>query len=62
MLKQIGITAKDKIAIVFNPSSQRREAFLFFRNASFLESLQVKLFNNPDEAVAWLKVEETDNP
>jgi hypothetical protein len=57
MLKQIGVTPEDKIAIVFDPASPMSDSFDFFRNASFLESLQVKIFTNPDEAVAWLKSE-----
>jgi hypothetical protein len=57
MLKQIGVTAEDIMAVVYNPSSQMSESFSFFKNASFLESLQVKIFTNSDEAVAWLKSE-----
>jgi hypothetical protein len=33
------------------------DAFSFFRNTSFLESLQVRNFTDPDEAIAWLKSE-----
>lgn len=55
MFKQIGVTPKDKIAIVFDPASKMSEAFVFFRNTSFLASLQVRIFDNPDDAIAWLK-------
>jgi hypothetical protein len=57
MLKQIGVTPEDKIAIVFDPASPMSGSFDFFRNTSFLESLLVKLFSSPDEAIAWLKSE-----
>ncbi len=57
MFKQIGVTAEDKIAIVFDPASEMNESFAFFRDTSFLASLQVKIFDNPDEATAWLKSE-----
>jgi hypothetical protein len=55
MLKQIGVAAQDKIALVFDPSSPISESFSFFRDSAFLESLQVRNFTDPDEAIAWLK-------
>lgn len=57
MLKQIGVTPEDGIAIVFDPTSPISDAFPFFRNSAFLESLSVKLFTDADEAIAWLKSE-----
>jgi hypothetical protein len=56
MLKQIGITSQDKIAVVFNPASPMSGTFAFFKDASFLESLSVKLFTDPADAIAWLKL------
>jgi hypothetical protein len=55
MLKQIGVTADDKVAIVFDPSPQMSNAFSFFRDVSFLEGLAVRIFTNPKEATEWLK-------
>jgi hypothetical protein len=55
MLKQIGVTAEDKIAIVFDASSQLGNAFSFFRDVSFLEGLSVKIFTDTKEATEWLK-------
>jgi hypothetical protein len=60
MLKQIGVTSEDRIAIVFDPTSPMSDAFSFFRNTSFLESLQVRNFTDPDEAIAWLKSDPPD--
>jgi hypothetical protein len=57
MFKEIGVTAEDKIAIAFDPSSKMSEAFAFFRDTSFVASLQVRLFTKTDEATAWLKSE-----
>jgi hypothetical protein len=68
MLKQIGVTAKDKIAIVFDASpaspdsrsasrggSQLGNAFSFFRDVSFLEGLAVRIFTDTKEATEWLE-------
>jgi hypothetical protein len=55
MLKQIGVTPDDKVAVVFNPSPQMSNAFKFFRDVSFLEGLAVRIFTKPEEATEWLK-------
>jgi hypothetical protein len=57
MLKEVGVTGKDKMAILFDPLTQAkmRDSFSFFRNSAILKSLQVRLFINPEEATAWLK-------
>jgi hypothetical protein len=68
MLRQIGVTAEDKIAIVFDASpaspdsrsasqggSQLGNAFSFFRDVSFLEGLAVRIFTSTEEATKWLK-------
>jgi hypothetical protein len=55
MLKQIGVTSEDKVAVVFDPASPISNAFKFFRDASFLASLQLQIFTEKDEAIAWLK-------
>ena len=62
MLKQIGVAAQDKIALVFDPSSPISESFSFFRDSAFIESLQVRIFTDPDEAIAWLKTDPSDKP
>jgi hypothetical protein len=56
MLKQIGVTSQDKVAIVFDPASPISNTFKFFRDASFLASLQLQIFTDKDEAIAWLKL------
>ncbi|MFH1372120.1 MAG: hypothetical protein ABII09_12660 [Planctomycetota bacterium] len=62
MFKQIGVTAEDKIAILFNPAPKMSEAFAFFRDTSFLASLQVRLFTETGEAIAWLKSDGLNKP
>jgi hypothetical protein len=62
MLKQAGVTAEDKIAVVFDPSSPLSDKFSFFKDVSFIESLQVRLFTDPKEATAWLKSNSTGTP
>jgi len=56
-LKQIGVAPEDKVAVVFDPASPMSDTFKFFRDASFLESLQLRIFSDKDEATAWLKEE-----
>jgi len=56
MLKQIGVTSQDKVAIVFDPASPISNTFKFFRDASFLASLQLQIFTDKNEAIAWLKL------
>jgi hypothetical protein len=62
MLKQIGVDAQDKIALVFDPSSPISESFSFFRDSAFLESLRVRNFTDPDKAIAWLETVPSDKP
>ena len=60
MLKEVGVTGDDKVAIIFDPSSQAQmsNSFSFFINSAIIESLQVRLFADPKEAIAWLKSDE----
>jgi hypothetical protein len=55
MLKEIGVTSEDKVAIVFDPASPLSNTFKFFRDAAFLASLQSRIFPDNDIAMAWLK-------
>ena len=55
MFKEIGVTAADRIAVVFDPSSPLSDKFAFFKDVSFIESLQVRLFTSPKDATDWLK-------
>ena len=55
MLKEIGVTSEDKVAIVFNPASPINNAVKFFRDAAFLASLQLLIFSNENKAIEWLK-------
>lgn len=58
--KEIGVTAEDNIAIVYDPVSELSDMFSFFRDSSFLASLRVRLFTEIDEASAWLKTREPE--
>jgi len=57
MLKEVGVTGEDKMAILFDPSGQAQmiDSFSFFRDSAILKSLQVRLFTNSEEAITWLK-------
>jgi hypothetical protein len=55
MFKNIGFGSEDKMAILFNIESQNSDKFQFLENVFFLDSLQVRVFTNPEEATAWLK-------
>ncbi len=55
MLKQIGVTSRDKVAMVFDPVSPISDAVKFFRDVAFLVSLQLLLFSDKKEAMTWLK-------
>ena len=57
MLKQIGVTPQDKVAMLFDPASPISDAVKFFRDAAFLASLQLRIFSDKDKAIAWLKAE-----
>ncbi len=53
--RNIGFSEKDKMAILVNPESQNSNLFTFLQNVFTLNSLQIKVFTNPDEATVWLK-------
>jgi hypothetical protein len=57
MLKQIGITSRDKVAMVFDPASPISDAVKFFKDAAFIASLQLQIFSDKDKAIEWLKAE-----
>lgn len=59
MLKQIGVTSRDKMAMLFDPASPISGAVKFFRDAAFLASLQLMIFSDKSEAIEWLK---SDSP
>ncbi len=54
MLKQAGLTGEDRMALVYESSSPLKDTHKFFRDVAFLASLQVKLFTEINEAIAWL--------
>ncbi len=54
-LKEIGFGLKDKMAILVNPDSQNSGLLRFLQNVAVLNSLQIRVFTDPEEATAWLK-------
>ena len=54
-LKEIGFGLKDKIAILVNPDSQNSGLLRFLQNVAILNSLQIRVFADPEEATDWLK-------
>jgi len=55
MLREIGVEPGFKIASVYDPASPHSHEFRFFNNVATLLSIRVKQFEDPDEALAWLK-------
>ncbi len=57
MLKEAGITAEDKMALVYEATSPLKDTHTFFRNTSIIHSLRVQIFTSIAEAKAWLSSE-----
>ena len=55
ILREIGMTAEDRTAILYNPAAPHSSDYKFLENVSRLASLQLKIFPDKEEALAWLK-------
>jgi hypothetical protein len=55
MFKDIGFGPKDKMAILVNLESPNSNMFTFLENVFAINSLQVRVFTDPEEATVWLK-------
>ena len=55
MLKEAGVTAEDRMALVYESSSPLKDTYKFFRDVAYIASFNIKIFTDIDEAVAWLK-------
>ncbi len=55
MFKALGFGPEDKMAILFSSDSAKNSLFKFFQNVFYLNSLQIRVFTDPNEATAWLK-------
>jgi hypothetical protein len=53
--RNIGFGNKDKMAILVNPESPNSNLFAFLQNVFTINSLQIRVFTDPEEATAWLK-------
>ena len=53
--RNIGFSDTDKIAILVNPESANSNLFTFLQNVFTINSLQIQIFTDPDDATAWLK-------
>ncbi|MBN1796742.1 MAG: STAS/SEC14 domain-containing protein [Sedimentisphaerales bacterium] len=53
MFREIGVGSEDRIAILYNPSLENK--FKLFQNVSKFALLNFRLFDNEEEAIAWLK-------
>jgi len=56
LLKEIGVGPGFKIAGVYDETSPHSSEFKFFKNTSYIESIEVHYFSEKDEALAWLKL------
>ena len=55
MLKEIGFSPNDKLAILINHDSLKGDLFKFLQNVCSLNSMQIQVFNDNEKATAWLK-------
>jgi hypothetical protein len=55
MLRNIGISPKDRVAILFDHTSAHSSLFSLLQNVLCLKSLPARTFAEPMEAIAWLK-------
>lgn len=55
ILREIGMTAEDRVAILYNPSAPHSSDYKFLENVSRLASLQLEIFPDKEEALAWLR-------
>jgi hypothetical protein len=55
MLQDFGIGPDYKIAGLYDRSSPHAGEFTFFRNSASLSSINVRYFDDKDQAIAWLK-------
>jgi hypothetical protein len=55
MRKECGVGPEFRIAGLYDESSRYSKEFTFFKNAAYLESINVRYFTNKDDAIAWLK-------
>ena len=62
ILKQAGVTPEDKMAVLFDFSSTRKNNFVFFGNVALLKSLRIRPFADKKTAFEWLNEEPAENP
>jgi hypothetical protein len=55
LLKEVGLAAEDKLAVLVSPSSPHSRELKFLEDVSRLASLQVRFFTDFEKAVSWLK-------
>jgi len=55
LLRDIGFSAKDRMAILLNQGSLKNSLFRFLHDVLSLCSLKIQVFSDTQEAAAWLK-------
>jgi hypothetical protein len=60
LLEEFGVDPGFKIAGLYDKSSPHASEFTFFRNTASLSSINVRYFDDKDQAIAWLKPSEPD--
>jgi hypothetical protein len=55
MLRDIGFEPQDKFAVLINPDPLQKPLFDFLQDVCSLSSLQIRLFNDYEKAISWLK-------
>ena len=54
MIKEIGATPLDKVAILYHASSPKIVLLNFLRNLLYINAIQMRIFSKPEKAIAWL--------
>lgn len=55
VLRDTGFSVRDWMAVLINPDSLKSSSFRFLQDVLSLRSLQLQVFNDTEEATAWLK-------
>jgi hypothetical protein len=55
MLRKIGSDFKGKTAFLLDSAALKNDLFSFLKNVLVLASMQLELFTDEDEALAWLR-------
>jgi len=59
MVKKMGAGPEDKVAVLYNASSPKIGLLNFLQNALYLKAIRMKIFPEPEKAIAWLSYDDS---